>query len=146
VPIGVADRTGAADYAVCDAISDSASIRTLAAAGKISLRQSWDSMLATSTTKGKYEISSRGGVSMDHTSRPFLLPKLKYVTDGQSKSFMFFEDSGRPDKFRSGVQIDGITEGALWSEGTAWYDVHDTCGGTSMQNCNNIHETYSFHI
>lgn len=146
VPIGTADRTGAADYAVCDAISDSAEIRALAAAGRITARQHWESMLATHTTEGTYQVSSRGVLSIDHTARPFKFPRLRYVTDGQSSSFMFFEDSGRPDKFRAGVQEAGITEGALWSEGTAWYDVHNVCNISSMQNCNNIHETYSFHI
>lgn len=147
VPVGVGSRAGTADYAVCDKPSDSADFRALASTGMIRARQRWESMLATSIPKGNYVENPRGGLSFDHTSTSFVLPKLRYVTDGQSNSFMLFESAGRPDSYVRGAydpQISNVS-GALWSSGEAWYDIHNVCFGTVMQNCHNNNETYSFH-
>ena len=144
-PPGAHDRAGAADYAICDKISDSGDIRNLATAGKLSLREHWESMLATWVPSGVYEQSRRGGVTIDHTSHDYIIPKLRMVTDGQSNSLMIFEDAGRPDRYDSKGPVGRTTGGALWSDGEAWYDVHHTCG-EALQNCNNNHETFSFHI
>jgi prepilin-type N-terminal cleavage/methylation domain-containing protein len=84
---------------------------------------------------------------------------LRKVTDGLSKTFMFFEDAGRPLNFLHGNEIPpraqpsvltGLypaTIGAEWaSQGQYFVWGNDTdCGLATVMNCANDNEMYSFH-
>lgn len=123
---------GLTDYAVCGNIASSA--RTLLLQRKlIQPRTDWYSML--------HPI-------FDTASGPrYSKITLQKITDGMSKSFMLFEGAGRPNYYRNGIfdsSRSGIT-GARWADDAAEYWVHDLCNSTSMMNCNNNNEIYSFH-
>ncbi|HEX4415573.1 MAG TPA: DUF1559 domain-containing protein [Lacipirellulaceae bacterium] len=85
------------------------------------------------------------------TDPEFIFPTIKKVTDGMSKSFMWFEDAARPYVYQGRVvqlKADGShvpsSGGDSWGDYTNWYEIHNLCG-TAMQNCNNNEENYSFH-
>ncbi|MCA9186279.1 MAG: DUF1559 domain-containing protein, partial [Planctomycetales bacterium] len=72
------------------------------------------------------------------------------VKDGLSKSFMMFEDAGRPAHFKRGVpQEHDIPNGFRWADDRAYFVVgarqNDDCGITTRINCTNYDEIYSFH-
>ncbi|HEY3395816.1 MAG TPA: DUF1559 domain-containing protein, partial [Lacipirellulaceae bacterium] len=78
--------------------------------------------------------------------------KLRYTTDGLSQTFLWFETGGRPLRYRGGLpQNSGrgdpvLTQGGYsWAQFENWHDVHERCG-TSMMNCTNHEEIYSFHL
>jgi len=71
----------------------------------------------------------------------------KHIADGFSKSMMYFEDAGRPQRW-IGNQLEsdtGVT-GARWADVAAFFWVHDVCNGEQVFNCNNNNEIYSFHV
>jgi prepilin-type N-terminal cleavage/methylation domain-containing protein len=78
---------------------------------------------------------------------------LKQVTDGLSQTIMFVEDAGRGDYWEDGFLKN--TSANPWgnNSGSRWADPHSEfwtdglcAGGTSMFNCNNANEIYSFHV
>ena len=73
------------------------------------------------------------------------LPKSKNVIDGMSHSFMVFEDAGRPKWYKEGVLQATEVDGHSWADADVTWVVHEICG-TSMINCDNNNETYSFHV
>ncbi len=125
---------GLTDYAVCGNVASSA--RSLLVQRRlIKPRSDWLSMLHP------YFVDAAG---MSHYSKI----TLQKIVDGMSKSFMLFEDSGRPRLYVQGKfdpSRNNIT-GARWADDTAEFWVHDMCNGTSMMNCNNNNEIYSFHV
>jgi prepilin-type N-terminal cleavage/methylation domain-containing protein len=74
------------------------------------------------------------------------------VRDGLSNTFMLFESAGKPNHYVNGVlQIDDPVppEKYRWASNTA-YDTFGvtaqlTCPITTLMNCDNYHEIYSFH-
>ncbi len=77
------------------------------------------------------------------TGRTFL----RQATDGLSHTVMFSPDAGRPLNFEDGKLISGIASGSQWADPTNEWWSHDLCrGATSIMNCNNRDENYSFHI
>jgi hypothetical protein len=81
------------------------------------------------------------------------------VTDGLSKTLMFFEDAGRPIYFERGAEtalgdVPGTLTG-LYSAGSIapeWSNPgqyfgwgNSDCGLTTVMNCSNHNEVYSFH-
>lgn len=68
------------------------------------------------------------------------------VRDGLSNTFMLFEDGGRPQKWVAGslMETSGIT-GARWADDEADFWIHALCNGSSMINCWNANDVYSFH-
>ena len=81
--------------------------------------------------------------------------KLSEITDGLSNSFMIFEDAGRPEGFdqnknstssQTKAETENAVSGQSWADFNSWFDIHDTCGGGQLMNCNNNNEIYSFHV
>jgi hypothetical protein len=108
------------DYAACTLFTTPART-TLLSGNHIQSRSDWQSVLQqTSTTVAD-------------------------VRDGLSNSFLFFEDSGRPTNFRKTGPQPGNVSGARWADVESYFHVHDTCGGTSVMNCHNNNEIFSFH-
>ncbi|MCO6045967.1 DUF1559 domain-containing protein [Aeoliella sp. ICT_H6.2] len=85
----------------------------------------------------------------------FSAPKLRHCTDGTSQTFMWFETGGRPVRYKDGeplvssgfggAQVQETQGGHSWAQYENWHAVHNRCG-TSMMNCNNHEEIYSFHV
>ena len=125
--------TGVTDYAVCGNIASSAA-QLMVQRNYIKPRGDWFAMLHPEFR------NPNGGLRVS----PITLQK---ITDGMSKSFMFFEGAGRPDYYRNGKFDDGRSNitGARWADDAAEFWVHDLCRGTSVMNCNNNNEIYSFH-
>jgi len=70
---------------------------------------------------------------------------IRDVRDGLSQSFLFFEDGGRPLRYRRGRRIPGGQTGATWADHRGYFCVHAVCNGAQMTNCHNVNEIYSFH-
>ncbi len=95
---------------------------------------------------------------------------VRKVTDGLSKTFMFFESAGRPNQYnqngaligempqktqtgspyRKSVSPAAPHEGTQWADADTyalWGNVFDpnVCPVTSIMNCDNYSEIYSFH-
>jgi prepilin-type N-terminal cleavage/methylation domain-containing protein/prepilin-type processing-associated H-X9-DG protein len=78
--------------------------------------------------------------------------KVRKVSDGMSKTFMFFESAGKPNRYIKGeFQFDDPVprQEYEWASSMTWDiwgdDDQSTCPITSIMNCNNTHEIYSFH-
>jgi prepilin-type N-terminal cleavage/methylation domain-containing protein/prepilin-type processing-associated H-X9-DG protein len=74
----------------------------------------------------------------------------RQCTDGLAQTIMFVEDAGRPDYWEDrqlkNTQPHSNNDGARWADPDAEFWGHNLCaGGTSMINCNNRNEIYSFH-
>jgi prepilin-type N-terminal cleavage/methylation domain-containing protein/prepilin-type processing-associated H-X9-DG protein len=111
----------AADYAACTYFDDAAQS---VLARRVARRSRWWSLLQPIQTQRRD------------------------VTDGFSKSMMYFEDAARPQSW-IGDQLDSArasdVTGARWADVEAYFWVHDVCGGEQVINCNNNNEIYSFH-
>ena len=123
--------TGANDYTVCGNIADSAR-NVLLQRDLIEPRKDWFSMLHP--------------IFLVNGSERYSKITLQKITDGLSKSYMIFEGAGRPRHYigREPQSRNNLT-GARWADDAAEFWVHDLCNGTSMMNCNNNNEIYSFH-
>jgi prepilin-type N-terminal cleavage/methylation domain-containing protein len=134
---------GATDYTVCDSIvvgSSTNAIEELIAQKLVKPRPNSD---------GRY-VSMLALVRAEDPSEA-TRPRLKNCTDGTSQTFMWFETGARPIRYRGGApQLGGTgqpmsTEGGQsWAQYENWHAVHERCG-TSMMNCTNHEEIYSFH-
>jgi prepilin-type processing-associated H-X9-DG protein len=73
----------------------------------------------------------------------------RHVADGLSHSFLLFEDAGRPEWWISGRKQDDRIAGAglVWSDPRQYFIVglSPECGLTTVMNCTNFDEIYSFH-
>ncbi|HEX4412553.1 MAG TPA: DUF1559 domain-containing protein [Lacipirellulaceae bacterium] len=77
---------------------------------------------------------------------------IRKCTDGLSKTFMFFESSGRPNNYdRNKALLSNSTpvKDYRWADGSVysvWGNGQDVnCPITSIMNCNNYQAPYSFH-
>ncbi|MEO0532200.1 MAG: DUF1559 domain-containing protein [Planctomycetota bacterium] len=80
---------------------------------------------------------------------------LRRCTDGLSKTFMLFEDAGRPLHFVLGENIEdsdgdgnlGVESGGGWADENSYGVLGNSidCGATTLMNCSNWDEIYSFH-
>ena len=74
-------------------------------------------------------------------------PSLRKVTDGLSRTFMLFENAGRPLQYvRGAVQEDAVTSGG-WANPDSYmvYGLSEECDMTTLMNCSNWDEIYAFH-
>lgn len=82
--------------------------------------------------------------------------KLRHVTDGMSRTIMWFEDAGRPLQYYKRSQTGDGASGASWPDPSAWFDIghspsasliqqYGACSNL-IQNCFNNNEIFSFHI
>lgn len=74
----------------------------------------------------------------------------KKVTDGLSKTFMFFECGGRPLEFLQGRLISEPPNNSMrfrWSDPGSYgtWSPDDQCGISNIMNCTNWDDIYSFH-
>ncbi len=124
---------GLTDYAVCGNVASSAQ-GLLVQRRLIKPRSDWLSMLHP------YFIDAAGVFRYSKIT-------LQKIVDGMSKSFMLYENAGRPNLYRNGRFDPSRTDitGSRWADDAAEFWVHDVCNGTSMMNCNNNNEIYSFH-
>jgi prepilin-type N-terminal cleavage/methylation domain-containing protein len=138
---------GAIDYTVCDSIVTAAgnALQQLIAQGLVKRR---------ANSEGRYVsmLALVGGENGTPWEPPMAnRPQLKNCTDGTSQTFMWFETGARPLEYRDGAPVlvgsspKVRVEGQTWAHYENWHAVHDRCG-TSMMNCNNAEEIYSFHI
>ena len=67
------------------------------------------------------------------------------IVDGMSNTYMLFEDAGRPRKYELGYRKAGKAKGSLWADAHSAFLIHRLCRGTSLMNCRNDNEIYSFH-
>ena len=72
--------------------------------------------------------------------------KASQVTDGLSTTFLFFEDAGRPYKYKEGkyANVSDIV-GAQWADRDAYFYTHKVCNKFQFLNCRNDNEIYGFH-
>lgn len=125
-------RPGLTDYAVCGNIANSAR-NVLLQRELVQPRTDWFSMLHP--------------IFPTQSSSPYTKITISKITDGLSKSFMLVEGAGRPNLYRGrtfDASRDNLT-GERWADDAAEFWVHDLCNGTSMMNCHNNNEIYSFH-
>jgi len=97
----------------------------------------------------RQDLLSSGAISDRSSWKSILQPEavgVSDVRDGLSNSFLLFEDAGRPKRYDDGKPT-GATNvsGAEWASVHAYYHIHIKCNGTSVMNCTNENETYSFH-
>ncbi len=123
-PSAPSGRRWISDYTTCTFI-DYPAQRALRTRGEVTDRSDW---------YGLIQPLSRG------------LTRPADALDGLSNTFLFFEDGGRPQHWVAGqlVATSGIS-GARWADDEADLWIDDLCHGTSMINCHNSHEIYSFH-
>jgi prepilin-type N-terminal cleavage/methylation domain-containing protein/prepilin-type processing-associated H-X9-DG protein len=72
---------------------------------------------------------------------------LRKITDGVSKTFMFSEDSGRPLLYQNGALVAGASLDPRWADPGQYFGFGNNpiCGFTTVMNCSNDNEIYSFH-
>ena len=69
-----------------------------------------------------------------------------HVRDGTSNTFLFFEDSGRPQVYSKGGKSEsGTISGAQWASDQNYAVIHYYCGDGQVMNCKNWDEIFSFH-
>lgn len=81
------------------------------------------------------------GMMQDHQ------PSLRKVTDGLSRTFMLFENAGRPLQYvRGRLQESPVTSGS-WANPDSYmvYGLSRECDMTTLMNCSNWDEIYAFH-
>lgn len=115
----------ASDYALCTFIKED-NYCTAEASGLATTKRD------TSTLKGM----------LDDT--PISLRK---ITDGLSKTIMFLEDSGRPLLYKNGGLQSGASLNPRWADPGQYFGFGNNpdCGFTTVMNCSNDNEIYSFH-
>jgi prepilin-type processing-associated H-X9-DG protein len=68
------------------------------------------------------------------------------ITDGLSNTFMFFEDAGRPFRYRDGVRVGESPGDSRWADYSTEFWTNTICGGGhQLFNCENSNEIYAFH-
>jgi prepilin-type N-terminal cleavage/methylation domain-containing protein/prepilin-type processing-associated H-X9-DG protein len=72
---------------------------------------------------------------------------LRKVSDGVSKTYMFFEGAGRPLHYNRGVEQTTTIPNWQWADPRTYgvWGPADDCGLTTVMNCENYDEIYSFH-
>jgi prepilin-type N-terminal cleavage/methylation domain-containing protein/prepilin-type processing-associated H-X9-DG protein len=137
---GGGQRRWITDYAVDEAIRSGA-VRTLVLAGlrprKSGLGNYWGIFRDPPACGGP--VDSRGR-RLDHQVR------FAMITDGLSNTFMFFEDAGRPERYRDGEHIGSSLGDSRWADYSTEFWTNTICGGGGqLFNCDNSNEIYAFH-
>jgi prepilin-type N-terminal cleavage/methylation domain-containing protein len=116
-----------------------------------------DAIETTGLTKQKRNLEDLKGILGETPT------SIRKVTDGMSKTFLFFESAGRPENYRNGNLIGytwGLNKPAKWTTGKPseyqWADdsvysvagngfTNSNCGISNVMNCDNYQGLYSFH-
>ncbi|MBN2022290.1 MAG: DUF1559 domain-containing protein [Pirellulales bacterium] len=156
-PSAPGGRTGAiTDYASCTAIwrVEAGQIQALVNSGAIRDRGAgyedivnWRSILQPIIDNAKRQQNG----TYRFINGPHHPPELDRisaddVTDGLSQSILMVEDAGRPYYYIEGVDQSTTIGASEWANPDSWFWIHNVCRGTSMINCNNSNEIYSFHV
>jgi prepilin-type N-terminal cleavage/methylation domain-containing protein len=131
-----------ADYGVNGRISPCAVPLVLATGTK--RRPDWQHLFTGVKEYEDFDASCDGGKLLEGQDGKTTLKK---VTDGLSNTIMYCPDAGRPDYWEDGIKKTGTATGSRWGDPDNEWWSHDLCGGgTSLMNCNNNNENYSFHV
>lgn len=127
------NRSYVSDYAACPWIEQSA-IEAIQ-----QIRSSWEPVTITRVVSGGGTQKAIEGVLEPNKKR-----KMKMVIDGLSKTYLYFEDGGRPDVYNSSqhLLVTGSTAtNAEWADVNQWINV----GEIPPVNKTNNNEIYGFH-
>ena len=147
------ETPGTFDYGVCDeaplGINDNTKVKNI-----YQHLVDENKVVARLNTKSKH-------VSMLYTQKKgsgnqtyWVMPKLRYATDGTSNTFMWFESGGRPLYYEKGKpKVDAHGRQMSTQGGNTWanynnaYVIHGDIpnGCYGIFNCMNNEEIYSFH-
>lgn len=101
---------------------------------------------APGLTKRKRPVETLAGLLAD------VPQKVRRVSDGMSKTLLFFESAGKPNRYIQGVfQVDNpVARPEYEWASNQTYDIwgnddQTKCRITTIMNCDNNHEVYSFH-
>jgi prepilin-type N-terminal cleavage/methylation domain-containing protein len=151
-----ADRgqyTGATDYRVCDEIAITGTNSTTF---WLPVLLANNQVTARPNKKGKYVSLLFNNLPTGKPSEP--PAKLKYCTDGLSKTFMWFETGAAPITYEKGIEVQKtsaatteVPNGDSWADYFNWYVQgnvanYTTVYGTQPMNYTNDNEIYSFHV
>ncbi|HBO43947.1 MAG TPA: hypothetical protein DD670_08455 [Planctomycetaceae bacterium] len=148
-PSAPGGRDGVTDYAVFTQIQWAHSeIKALIAQGFIRDRgssvaqtENWRSILQPMID----DASKQAGYPYSPPP-PDEVVRARDVTDGLSQSLLLGECAGRPLRFERGEELPGSVGTAEWANPTSFIWINKTCNGTSLMNCMNNNEVYSFHV
>jgi type II secretory pathway pseudopilin PulG len=140
---------GYADYGINGRISPQARC-TLIASGTID-RPDWSGLFTggKAFSTGSWVLDCPTDIPGSNAPLPKQTGKtyLQLATDGLSHTVMFSPDAGRPLIYEDGKLLPGIADGSQWADAVQEWGSHDLCrGATSIMNCNNKDENYSFHV
>lgn len=140
------DMPESADYGVCANIKPNTSIKSLIAQGILSQRgipgddddHSWYGLL----------------YNLDRKTNKFIDIKERHITDGLSNTILLAEDAGRPQYWVGSQRVPNTAgpsgtyaeplSGSRWADDKGAFTAETVCG-TSLFNCHNNNEIYSFH-
>ena len=128
---------GVTDYTICEQVAATGSALTQLITQK--------AVRPRPNKKGLYESLLSVAPLPTDPNKERIRPKLSHCTDGLSQTFMWFETGGRPLHYIGRDRKNDDTDGGFsWAQFDNQHVVHDRCG-TSMINCHNYEEIYSFH-
>ncbi len=76
------------------------------------------------------------------------LVRAKHVTDGLSKTALWYESAGKPYIYERGVykgEDASANSRFRWASPLTWMTINDFCGESQIINCDNVNQPYSFH-
>lgn len=140
-------QSGYADYSINGRISPTAVCVLKTIVGD---RADWSGLFTGEPLFANFEL----GLGCPSTPIPKQSGKttLKQTTDGLSHTILFSPDAGRPDYYIDGVKqplSKGLVTGGRWaSPDSEYFTTKDALcvGATSIINCSNSNENYSFHV
>jgi prepilin-type processing-associated H-X9-DG protein len=131
-------------------VSGAKSLRPLIAAGLIDGKGGapdkapcWDGLLQVDRT-----VLAKNAVQIDFAKSERRVVRAKQVTDGLSRTWLWFESAGKPMIYERGrfVEEDASANSRFrWASPETWMAINDYCGESQIINCDNISKPYSFH-
>jgi len=150
-PSAPGGREGITDYASCTMIWYTGDVQTLVSSGLVRQRgnkkediENWRSILQPIVDDAPKHASGSGNALYPYCPPQRQVMTAAEVTDGLSHTILMVEDAGRPEYHVAG-EYKGTTGAQHWADPDSWFWIHTVCNGTSMINCHNSNEIYSFH-
>jgi len=104
----------------------------------------WDGILQID--KMVTEKNEDGSLEIVKTDRRIV--RAAQVIDGLSKTWMWYECSGKPFIYVGNVLIEENARDNnkfRWASSETWMTINDYCGESQIINCDNVNKPYSFH-